>query len=92
MIVCEPLLSAIDLAPYLATGKIAHVSVGGESGENARACDFAWVEQIRSACMENNVRFSYHQTGAKLIKDGILYRIPRRRQHEQAKRAGLDIL
>ncbi len=92
MIVCEPLLSAIDLSPCLAEGKVAHVSVGGESGENARVCDYAWVEQIRNVCLANGVRFSYHQTGAKLVKEGKLYCIPRRSQHEQAKRAGLDLL
>jgi len=45
---------------------------------------------LRSQCAENGVTFSYHQTGARLIKDGREYLIPRNRQHEQAKKAGLD--
>lgn len=91
-IVCEPLLSAIELSPYLERSKIELVTVGGESGKDARVCDFDWVTDIQRACAEAKVRFSYHQTGALLRRDGKLYRIPRRHQHEQAKRAGLDIL
>jgi hypothetical protein len=34
--------------------------------------------------------FRFHQTGAKLIKDGKLYYIRRCYQHEQAKKAGVD--
>ena len=90
MIVCEPLLSAIDLSPYLDRRAIEGVSVGGESGTDARVCDFEWVRGIRDACLAAGVRFSYHQTGARLRRDGKIYEIPRRLQHEQAKRAGLD--
>ena len=86
-IICEPLLGFIDLSPYLDRTAIEEVCVGGESGEHARVCDFDWVVGIRSACNAAGVRFSYHQTGAKLLRDGHLYRIPRRLQHEQAKKA-----
>ena len=89
MIICEPLLSPIDLHPYLSGGKISEVTVGGESGEAARACDFAWVRGLCEACREAGVRFSYHQTGALLIRDGKTYRIPRMEQQKQAKRAEL---
>ena len=89
-VMIEPMLSRVDLRLYLKTGKIESVSVGGESGPDARACDFDWVRDASLQCGEYGVRFSYHQTGAKLIKDGRLYEIPRRRQHEQAKKAGLD--
>ena len=92
VIVCEPLLSAIDLRPYLDRSKIESVAAGGESGEGARACDYAWILQLRDACAAAGVGFSYHQTGALLRRDGVLYRIPRRHQHEQAKRAGIDLL
>lgn len=90
MIICEPLLGGIDLTPYLDRTKIESVSVGGESGNAARVCDFEWVCAIREACVAAGVRFHYHQTGARLRRDGKIYEIPRRRQHEQAKRAGLD--
>ena len=92
LIICEPLLGRIDLRPYLDRGKIEEVSAGGESGEGARECDFAWVMELRDACAEAGVRFSYHQTGALLRRDGKLYRIPRCQQKEQAKRARIDVL
>ena len=39
IIVCEPLLTPIDLRPYLDRTKIEEVSAGGESGDGARVCD-----------------------------------------------------
>ncbi|WP_026497032.1 DUF5131 family protein [Butyrivibrio sp. WCD3002] len=70
---------------------IEEVSVGGESGANARVCDYKWVEKVWLQCKENGISFYYHQTGAKLIKDGKLYNIPRKLQHIQAHKAGLDL-
>ncbi|MBE6633439.1 MAG: DUF5131 family protein [Ruminococcaceae bacterium] len=86
-VICEPILEFIDLEKYLANGGIAEVSVGGESGDGARVCDFAWVQEMYNACLRHRVRFSYHQTGALLRKNGRLYRIPREQQHAQAQRA-----
>lgn len=56
------------------------VSAGGESGPEARICDYEWVLDIRSQCINANVSFDFHQTGAKLLKDGKLYRIPKEKQ------------
>jgi len=88
-IVCEPLLSPINLAPYL-DASIEAVTVGGESGEEARICNYDWVLDIRRQCIEANVPFHFKQTGAKLLKDGTLYRIKREFQHKQAKAADID--
>lgn len=88
-IICEPLLGPIDLSRYL-TSAISSVSVGGESGSDARPCHYDWVLDIRAHCVSANISFDYHQTGAKLIKDGKLYRIPKEHQHEQASRAAID--
>jgi hypothetical protein len=41
--------------------------------------------------VEYGLSFYYHQTGARLIKDGKLFNIPRPLQHAQAHKAGLDI-
>ena len=87
-VMVEPMLSAVNLRPYIKS--IDSVSAGGESGPEARPCDYNWVLALHSQCLENSVSFSYHQTGAKLIKDGKLFRIPRNQQHSQAKKAGLD--
>ncbi|MBQ9857953.1 MAG: DUF5131 family protein, partial [Oscillospiraceae bacterium] len=86
---CEPLLERIDLRKYL-TPEIETVGAGGESGRNARVCEYDWVLDIRNACRDAGVNFFYHQTGAKLLKDGKLYNIPRKYQHSQAHKAGID--
>ena len=98
-VMIEPMLSAVDLRPYFAKYRdpdgrpvIRHVSVGGESGAEARPCDYEWVLDVHRQCAENGIKFTYHQTGARLIKDGKEYRIPRRRQHDQARKAHLDLV
>lgn len=50
-IVCEPLLEEIDLSPHL--GKWCEsVIAGGESGANARVCDFDWILKLRGQCVK----------------------------------------
>ena len=66
------------------------VSVGGESGALARVCDYHWVLDLQRQCVEHDVPFRYHQTGAKLLKDGKLYSIRREIQHSQALKAGIN--
>ena len=89
MIICEPLLENIDLEKYL-DDTIGQVIVGGESGEEARPCDFDWVQNIQQQCKRKNVTFHFKQTGARFKKDGKLYRIYRKDQFSQARKAGLD--
>lgn len=89
LIVCAPLLGPLDIAKYLGP-QIEQVSAGGESGNDARTCDYDWVLGIRRQCIEARVAFTYHQTGARLLKDGRLYRIRRQFQHAQARKAGID--
>ena len=91
-VMVEPMLSAVELRDYFLgwPGAIESVSVGGESGPAARPCDYQWVVELQRQCKESGIGFFYHQTGAKLIKDGRIYHIPRRLQHEQAAKAGLD--
>lgn len=88
-IICEPILSSIDLSNYLCKD-IRQVVVGGESGENARICNYDWVLDIRAQCIENDVPLYFKQTGARFVKDNKLYKIKRKFQHSQAKRAGLN--
>lgn len=91
-IMIEPMLSHVNLRPYFRDypGVIESVSAGGESGPDARACDYSWVLDVHLQCVENSVSFSYHQTGARLIKGGREYLIPRELQHSQARKAKLD--
>lgn len=92
-IVCEPLLEAVDLSPWLGS-RVERVVAGGESGddagEGARPCHFDWVLDLRRQCVEAGVAFTFHQTGSRLVKDGRLYRLPRRLLHAQARKARID--
>jgi protein gp37 len=85
-----PLLGPIHLLPYL-DNTIEEVSVGGESGVNARPCHYEWVLDIRQQCIEKRVPFRFHQTGAYFVKDGRTYRIMRKYQLSQAHKAGIDV-
>lgn len=88
-IMVSPILEAVDLSAYLDDG-IEEVCVGGESGEQARPCHYEWVLDIREQCMQKNVPFRFHQTGAHFIKDGKYYRIRRKDQIPQAHKANIN--
>lgn len=88
-IICSPLLGEIDLRGYLGNW-VEEVVVAGESGEEARVCDYDWVLYLREQCVQAQVPFHFMQTGARLRKDGRIYRIPRKFQHSQARAAGID--
>ncbi len=89
-IVCEPLLGRIDLAPYNIGEWVEQVLAGGESGYGARPCDFDWVMALREECERQGVSFWFKQTGAQFVKDEKLYTVPRRLQHAQARKAGIN--
>ncbi len=89
LIICEPLLTDINLEQYLGN-KIEKVVVGGESGNQARVCNYDWVLNIRNQCINSDVPFHFKQTGARLEKDGRIYRIERKHQHSQAFKSGID--
>ena len=88
-IICEPLLENIDFHNELGSW-CEKVTVGGESGNEARVCEYAWVLNIREQCIKADVPFYFKQTGAHFSKDGKLYNIPRKLQMSQAHRAGID--
>lgn len=90
IIICEPLLERIDLSAFDIGMWIEQVVVGGESGYDARLCDFDWVMELRNVCVENDIAFWFKQTGAKFIKDKKLYSIKRQFQHSQARKAGIN--
>jgi protein gp37 len=88
-ITVAPMLTAIDLMPYL-NDTIEEVSVGGESGFDARPCNYDWILAVREQCIAKDIAFRFHQTGAHFIKDGKMYRVPRRFQLSQAHKANID--
>lgn len=84
----SPILEYVDLNNYLQTNQIELVSVGGESYENARPCNFEWIKKIKETCDKNNTKFDFHQTGSNFIKDGKTYKIKHHNEYSQAKKAG----
>ena len=88
-IIIAPLLESVNISEYL-DETIDEVSVGGESGYNARPCNYDWILEIRQQCIEKNIPFRFHQTGANFVKDGKCYRIKRQLQHSQADKANIN--
>ena len=88
-IIVSPILGPIDISSYL-DDTIEEVCVGGESGINARPCNYDWILAIRRQCIEKDIAFRFHQTGAYFIKDNKTYRIKRGYQLVQAKKANID--
>lgn len=88
-IMVSPLLEHVDISEYL-DESIEEVAVGGESGVNARPCNYDWILDLRRQCVEKDVPFRFHQTGAYFIKDGKMYRVKRGYQLVQARKANID--
>ena len=66
----EPLLEQVDLRPWLVSGALQWVIVGGESGPRARPMDLTWVRRIREDCTALDVPFFFKQWGGKTSKAG----------------------
>ncbi len=89
-VIHEPMLGAVEIGIYLQSGKIEHVTCGGESGPGARLCDYDWILQAREQCISCQVPFTFKQTGALFRKGGRIYRIPRIFQMPQAQKANIN--
>ncbi len=88
-IACAPLLEAIDLSPYLYG--VEHVTVGGETGREARECDYDWVLNIREQCVKANVTFWIKNTGSFFKQKGIVEKVNPYKQNSLARELGIDI-
>lgn len=88
-IICEPLLGPVNVEKWL-DASIEQLVAGGESGSEARVCYYDWILDLRAQCLKADVPFYFKQTGAKFVKDGKFYRILRKDQHHQARKAGID--
>jgi protein gp37 len=89
-IACAPLLGPIDLSPYL--DMMEHVSVGGETGREARVCDYDWVLDIRDQCVEAGVTFWFKNTGSFFRRNGTVEKVNPFKQNAVAKGLGIDII
>ena len=90
-IICEPMLEEIHIEKYLETGLIEHITCGGESGDNARICNYDWILKMRDECRKYHVSFTFKQTGANFVKNNKVYHIPRWEQLKQARKANIDL-
>lgn len=88
-IACSPILGDIDLSPYL--HGVQHVTVGGETGRDARVCDYDWVLHIREQCIKANITFWFKNTGSFFKHDGIIEKVNPFKQSSRAKEFGIDI-
>ena len=89
-VACSPLLEEVDISPYLRD--IDHVTVSGESGIDARECDYDWILNIREQCLQAGVTFWFKSTGTYFKRDGIVEKINPFKQGSVAKALGMDIL
>lgn len=68
-----PILSAINIEPYLKTGQIEMVICGGENYGGSRPCKYEWILSLKEQCMKYNVTFNFTETGTNFIKSGKSY-------------------
>ena len=90
-IACGPLLERINLSSYL-NGGIEHVTVGGETGREARECDYNWVLAIREQCIAAGITFWFKNTGSFFRRDGVIQRVNPFKQNSMAKEFDISIL
>ena len=84
-IIHEPMLGPINIERFLEKyGKeIDQVVCGGESGDEARLCDYAWIMDTMCQCVKYEVPFHFKQTGANFkAKAKIDYMPPERFRKE----------
>lgn len=92
-IMAAPLIGSIRLDPYLRSGQIEQVMAGGENYDGSRPCDFDWIKSLRSDCEQYNITFCFIETGTNFIKDGKLYKIPKKHvQSEMALKSGMNYI
>ena len=89
-VACAPLLSKIDLTPYI--GSIDHVTVGGETGRESRVCDYDWVLAIREQCVSAGITFLFRNTGSFFKRGDVVQKVNPFKQHSFAKELGISFL
>ena len=90
-IIVEPILQRMDISAHLSG--IEHVIVGGESGDDARICDFRWILALHRQCKAARVSFWFKQTGARFRNEkGRLIHVARMNQQRLADRYRLNFV
>lgn len=89
-IACSPLLESVDIRPYL--DGVEHVTVSGETGREARVCDYDWILDMRRQCVEADRTFWFKGTGSFFRQDGVVQKVNPFKQGSLAKELGIDIV
>lgn len=92
-VIVEPMLEQVSLAHFFEQypDQIEMVTCGGESGPDARLCDYAWVMDLMLECVKYDVKFHFMQTGTNFRKGSRFYLIPNHGdQLSQASKAKID--
>jgi len=89
-VACSPLLGPTDLSRYL--DEIDHVSVSGETGREARVCDYDWVLDIREQCVAAGITFWFKGTGSLFMRDGVAQKVNPYKQGSLAEELDISIL
>ena len=85
----KPFIGEVNLAPYLAEGKVEWVLAGGENYLGCRPLHYEWVKAAFEECKRNNVKFTFGQTGNIFVTDGVERKIHNRtEQAVEALRTG----
>ena len=88
-IVCQPMISAIDLEQYL--DGVELVVAGGESDRFARPMYYDWVLDLREQCIRKSVSFEFRQCGTHFVKDGREYTLQKKDLCAQARKANINV-
>jgi protein gp37 len=62
-LICDPLLSKINVRQYLSRNMINWVIVSGETGKNSRPTRSDWIRSIEDQCKNADVPFFFKQWG-----------------------------
>lgn len=89
LVFVAPILEDVRLDKFLEGGLIDEVSVGGESYDFARECNFDWVKNIYLSCKKHKVKFDFHQTGSNFVVNGKRFKIKHHDEYSQAKKGML---
>ena len=65
----EPLLSPLDLSPWLGPRRLSWAIAGGESGAGARRMDPEWARGVLRQCRAAGVAFHLKQKGEALARE-----------------------
>jgi len=92
-VIVEPMLERVTLEKFFREypGAIEQVTCGGESGPDARLCDYRWVMGLMLECVQYDVAFDFMQTGTFFRRGDRTYHVKHHQdQISQAKKADID--